>query len=291
MYLRKEDRWKLLVFLLPAVVLFIAYFLYPLIYVIVMSFYKWDAFHPPEYRGFANYAALFKDLTFRRALGNNLTWAGVDMVVKVPLAMMMALILSKKIRGWKFFRTVYFLPQVISGIAMAAMWSAVYNLDYGLLNGVVKLFGGEPVNWLGNVKVAFICVIAYGLLYIGYFMVIMMAEITGIDTTYYEAAAIDGATNLQTDIHITIPMIRSSLAKEKRQPLYGFPAFCLCPKPSDENGFSHVRVYYKYSFSRLIQRPCDINHHRALALVGKGAGKKDSPYIIAAEADICTKLS
>ncbi|MBQ6397739.1 MAG: sugar ABC transporter permease [Oscillospiraceae bacterium] len=212
MYLRKEDRWKLLVFLLPAVVLFIAYFLYPLIYVIVMSFYKWDAFHPPEYRGFANYAALFKDLTFRRALGNNLTWAGVDMVVKVPLAMMMALILSKKIRGWKFFRTVYFLPQVISGIAMAAMWSAVYNLDYGLLNGVVKLFGGEPVNWLGNVKVAFICVIAYGLLYIGYFMVIMMAEITGIDTTYYEAAAIDGATNLQTDIHITIPMIRSSLA-------------------------------------------------------------------------------
>ncbi|MBR3185738.1 MAG: sugar ABC transporter permease [Oscillospiraceae bacterium] len=212
MYLRKEDRWKLLVFLLPAVVLFIAYFLYPLIYVIVMSFYKWDAFHPPEYRGFANYAALFKDLTFRRALGNNLTWAGVDMIVKVPLAMMMALILSKKIRGWKFFRTVYFLPQVISGIAMAAMWSAVYNLDYGLLNGVVKLFGGQPVNWLGNVKVAFICVIAYGLLYIGYFMVIMMAEITGIDTTYYEAAAIDGATNLQTDIHITIPMIRSSLA-------------------------------------------------------------------------------
>ncbi len=212
MYLRKEDRWKLLVFLLPAVVLFIAYFLYPLIYVIVMSFYKWDAFHPPEYRGFANYAALFKDLTFRRALGNNLTWAGVDMAIKVPLAMMMALILSKKIRGWKFFRTVYFLPQVISGIAMAAMWSAVYNLDYGLLNGVVKLFGGQPVNWLGNVKVAFICVNAYGLLYIGDFMVIMMAEITGIDTTYYEAAAIDGATNLQTDIHITIPMIRSSLA-------------------------------------------------------------------------------
>ena len=212
MYLRKEDRWKLLVFLLPALILFVAFFLYPLIYVIVMSFFKWDAFHPPVYKGIANYVALFKDLTFRRALTNNLTWAGVDMVVKVPLAMMMALILAKKIRGWKFFRTVYFLPQVISGIAMAALWSAVYNLDYGLLNGLVKLFGGEPVNWLGNVKVAFICVIAYGLLYIGYFMVIMMAEITGIDDTYFEAAAIDGATSLQTDIHITIPMIRSSLA-------------------------------------------------------------------------------
>ena len=212
MYLRKEDRWKLMVFLLPALILFAAFFLYPLVYVIVMSFFKWDAFHPPVYNGFANYTALFKDLTFRRALKNNLTWAGVDMVIKVPLAMMMALILAKKIRGWKFFRTVYFLPQVISGIAMAALWSAVYNLDYGLLNGLVKLFGGQPVNWLGNVKVAFICVIAYGLLYIGYFMVIMMAEITGIDNTYFEAAAIDGASSLQTDVHITIPMIRSSLA-------------------------------------------------------------------------------
>lgn len=212
MYLRKEDRWKLLIFLLPALILFVAYFLYPLIYVFVMSFYKWDAFRPPEFKGLANYVALFKDNIFKRALRNNLTWSTVDMVIKVPLAMVMALILSKKIRGWKFFRTVYFLPQVISGIAMAALWSAVYNLDFGLLNGVVKAFGGQPVNWLGNVKVAFICVIAYGLLYIGYFMVIMMAEITGIDTTYYEAAAIDGATPLQTDMHITIPMIRSSLA-------------------------------------------------------------------------------
>lgn len=212
MYLRKEDRWKLLVFLIPALILFIAYFLYPLIYVFVMSFFKWDAFRPPEFRGFANYASLFKDNVFLRALRNNLTWSAVDMAIKVPLAMTMALILSKKIRGWKFFRTVYFLPQVISGIAMAALWSAVFNYDFGMLNGVVKIFGGQPVNWLGNVNVAFICVIAYGLLYIGYFMVIMMAEITGIDATYYEAAAIDGATSLQTDVHITIPMIRSSLA-------------------------------------------------------------------------------
>ncbi len=212
MYLRKEDRWKLILFLLPALILFVAYFLYPLIYVFVMSFFKWDAFRPPEFRGIANYVALFKDKIFTRSLRNNLTWSAVDMAIKVPLAMVMALILSKKMRGWKFFRTVYFLPQVISGIAMAALWSAVFNYDFGLLNGVVKAFGGAPVNWLGNVKVAFICVISYGLLYIGYFMVIMMAEITGIDNTYYEAAAIDGATPLQTDLHITIPMIRSSLA-------------------------------------------------------------------------------
>lgn len=212
MYLRKEDRWKLFLFLLPALILFIVYFLYPLVYVFVMSFYKWDAFSPPEFKGLANYINIFKDKIFTRSLRNNLTWAAVDMFIKVPLAMIMALILAKKIRGWKFFRTVYFLPQVISGIAMAAMWSAVFNYDYGLLNGLVKLFGGSRVNWLGNVDIAFICVISYGVLYIGYFMVIMMADITGIDDTYYEAAALDGASSFQTDIHITIPMIRSSLA-------------------------------------------------------------------------------
>lgn len=212
MYLRKEDRWKLLVFLIPALILFVVYFLYPLLYVAVMSFYKWDAFRAPEFKGLANYLTIFKDRIFRRALSNNLIWSAADMCIKVPLAMVVALILSRKIRGWKFFRTVYFLPQVISGIAMAALWQAVFNYDFGLLNGVVKLFGGQPVNWLGNVDVAFICVISYGLLYIGYFMVIMMADITGIDTTYYEAAALDGASGVQTDVHITIPMIRNSLA-------------------------------------------------------------------------------
>ena len=211
MYLRKEDRPKLILFLLPAIILFVAMFLYPLIYVIVMSFYKWDAFSSPVFNGIQNFVALFKDKIFRTAVKNNLLWAVLDMFIKVPIALIMALILSRKFRGWKFFRTVYFLPQVISGVAMASLWSAVFNFDFGMLNGLLGLFGAEKVNWLGNVDTAIFCVVGYGLFYVGYFMVIMLAEVTGIDRTYYEAAALDGANEIQVDWYVTIPMIRSSL--------------------------------------------------------------------------------
>ena len=131
----------------------------------------------------------------------------------VPLALVMALILSKKPRGWKFFRTVYFLPQVISGIAIASLWSAVYNSEFGLLNGLLRAVGLDHLakNWLGNPDTALPCVILYGLFYIGYYMVIMMAGITGVDYEYYEAAKIDGANRLQMDLHITIPLIKYSI--------------------------------------------------------------------------------
>lgn len=213
MLLRKEEKWKLLLFLIPAIVLFVALFLYPLIYVIAMSFYEWDAFTKPVFAGFQNYVEIFTDRVFKTAIKNNLLWSTLDVCVKVPMALMMALILSRKFLGWKFFRTVYFLPQVISGVAMAALWSAVFAMDFGMLNGLLRIFGyeGNNINWLGNVNTALICVVGYGLLYVGYFMVIMLAEITGIDNTYYEAASLDGANALQVDWHVTIPMIRSSI--------------------------------------------------------------------------------
>ena len=212
MYLRKEERPKLLLFLVPAVILFVALFLYPLIYVIGMSFFKWDAFSDPVFNGIKNYITLFKDNVFRTSVKNNLIWAAAEVCIKVPLSLLMALILAKGFRGWKFFRTVYFLPQIISGIAMAALWSAVFNLDFGLLNGLTALFGAEKVNWLGNVDTALLCVVSYGLFYVGYFMVIMLADITGIDQTYYEAASLDGANTLQVDWYVTIPMIRGSVS-------------------------------------------------------------------------------
>jgi len=213
MYLRKEEKPKLLLFLIPAIILFVALFLYPLIYVIVMSFYEWDAFTKPVFAGFQNYVEIFTDRVFKTAIKNNLLWSALDVCVKVPMALMMALILSRKFLGWKFFRTVYFLPQVISGVAMAALWSAVFAMDFGMLNGLLRIFGyeGNNINWLGNVDTALICVVGYGLLYVGYFMVIMLAEVTGIDHTYYEAASLDGANALQVDWNVTIPMIRSSI--------------------------------------------------------------------------------
>ncbi len=210
MKLERSDRAPLIAFLTPALVLMVVFFVIPVIYVAVVSFLKWDGIVAPEFRQIRNYVLLFKDKAFLRSIFNNVIWALVAGFIQVPLAMVMAIILSRKPKGWKFFRTVYFFPQVISGIALAMLWRAVYNAETGLLNGILKSvgLGNLACDWLGGLKTAFPAVLIYWIFYIGYYMVIMMADITTIDESYYEAATIDGATDFQQAIHITIPLIR-----------------------------------------------------------------------------------
>ena len=210
MKLTKADRGPLTLFLTPAILLMLLFFIIPVIYVVVVSFLKWNGISSATYANLRNFTLLFRDKAFIRSVKNNVVWALTAGFVQVPLAMVMAIILSHKPKGWKFFRTVYFFPQVISGIALATLWRAVYNAESGLLNGLLRAIGlGHlATDWLGGIKTAFPAVLIYWIFYIGYYMVIMMADITTIDTSYYEAATIDGASRFQQAIYITIPLIR-----------------------------------------------------------------------------------
>ncbi|MBR4392854.1 MAG: sugar ABC transporter permease [Oscillospiraceae bacterium] len=210
MKLERSDRGPLYAFLTPAIVLMIVFFVIPVIYVAVVSLMKWNGIAAPEFRNIRNYMLLFKDKAFIRSIRNNVIWALVAGFIQVPLAMVMAIILSRKPKGWKFFRTVYFFPQVISGIALAMLWRAIYNAETGLLNGILNSIGLGHLacDWLGGIKTAFPAVLIYWVFYVGYYMVIMMADITTIDSSYYEAATIDGATDFQQAVYITIPLIR-----------------------------------------------------------------------------------
>ena len=212
MKLTNKDKGPLVAFLAPAVFLVVLFFVLPVIYVCVVSFLKWDGISEPVFRGISNFTKLFRDKAFVRSITNNIIWAAVAACIQVPLAMLMAIILSRKPKGWKFFRTVYFFPQVISGIALATLWRAVYNAETGLLNNMLTSLGMGSLacDWLGGIKTAFPACLIYWVFYIGYYMVIMMADITTIDDTYYEAATIAGATDLQQAIHITIPLIKNS---------------------------------------------------------------------------------
>ena len=210
MKLERSDRGPLLAFLLPAIIMMVVFFVIPVIYVVAVSFLKWNGISAPIVRGFRNYLLLYKDKAFARSILNNVIWALVAGFIQVPLAMVMAIILSRKPKGWKFFRTVYLFPQVISGIALATLWRAIYSADTGLLNGLLRAIGlGDAArDWLGTIETAFPAVLIYWVFYIGYYMVIMMADITTIDTSYYEAAVIDGASDFQQAIYITIPLIK-----------------------------------------------------------------------------------
>ena len=209
----KKDRLGMALFMTPALVLFVLFFLIPVCYVLIVSLFQWNGMSAASFVGIKNYFTIWKDPVFRRSVLNNVIWALVAACVQVPLSVLMALILNRKPRGWKFFRTVYFFPQVISGIALAMLWSAMYNSEYGLINGFLHLIGkGElAINWLGTLNTALPALLIYWVFYIGYYMVIVMSDLSGVDRDFYEAAEIDGASKIQQAWFISLPMIKSSV--------------------------------------------------------------------------------
>jgi raffinose/stachyose/melibiose transport system permease protein len=197
--------------LLPVSVLFFFFFIYPFLFTIYTSFTSWRGIGSMKFNGLANYTKLLGDPTFRKALGNNVVWALSQGFIQVPLACLIAMILVRKPRFWRSLRTIYYLPNVISTVALAMVWVAIYNVE-GPLNAILgALFGAEKRNWLGNPDTALFAVIFQTVIYIGYFMIILLASAMNIPRSLYEAAEIDGASTFQQELSITLPMLRGSL--------------------------------------------------------------------------------
>lgn len=213
MKLTKNDRLGFILFMTPGIIMFLLFFILPVGYVAIVSTLKWNGMTEPVFAGFDNYIALCKNAVFRQSVLNNVIWALVAACVQVPFALLMGLILNEKPRGWKVYRTIYFFPQVISGAALAMLWKAMYNSEYGMINGILKGVGLEHLtqNWLGNLDTAFPSMLMFWVFYIGYYMVIMMSEMSSVDRDFYEAAAIDGASKIQQAWFVSIPMIKSSI--------------------------------------------------------------------------------
>ena len=212
MKLRKDEVVWLLIFIAPAIGLFFLFFILPILFLFVTSFTNWDGIGA-EFVGLENYSKLLNKKSFIRAITNNLYWCVTAALITVPLALIVALLLAHRSRGWKVFRTVLFIPQVVSSAAIAMLWAAMFNAEYGLVNFLLEFLGFsdfEKYNWLGNVRTANAALIGFSLCYVGYFMVIMLAKTAGISDDYYDAANIDGATQFQKDVYITAPLIKST---------------------------------------------------------------------------------
>ena len=209
--MKNKNIKMILIFLIPVTVLYTFFFIYPLGFVLTTSMTKWNGISAMEFVKLDNYIKLLTDETFLLSIKNNVIWALSGGFIQIPLATLVALILARKPRGWKTLRTIYFLPNIISAVAIAMMWKAIYNPMYGFLNAFLGLFGSEGHNWLGEINTALPAIIAQAVLYIGYFMIIILAATTTIPKSYYEAAEIDGCSTLQQEWYITLPMIRGIL--------------------------------------------------------------------------------
>lgn len=202
------------IFILPAFIIYSVFALMPIAYNLYMSLLKTDLMSPSEFAGFDNYTKLFSDPTFKHAFLNNILMVIGSLIAHLPLAMFFANAIFKKIKGAAFFQTVFFLPCVICGVAVGLTWSFIYNGNYGLLNAFLKAVGLGSLQhiWLSDKNLALICIIFVVMWqYVGYHMIIQLAAMRNIDSSYYEAAELDGASGWQQFRYVTFPMIQPIL--------------------------------------------------------------------------------
>ncbi len=202
--------------LIPMLIFFFVFYIYPIIAGFVGSLTNWRAFQNPAERmfiGLDNYRQLFNDPVFMASLGNTFKYALMYMPLAIVLALACALAINAA--GWLtgFFRTVYFLPVVTSVIATALIWSVgFYQPRYGLFNQVFALFGLPQQTFLRSPATALFAVVIYSVWKnLGYDIVIFMAGLSAIPTTFYEAAKVDGASRWQVFRYITLPLLQPTM--------------------------------------------------------------------------------
>ena len=196
-------------FLSPSILIFLLIFFAPLVMVVATSFTKWNGLSKMKLIQFANYIELFRDPTFLRALENTFIWAAAALFVHVPFGVFVALILNRGLRGWKLTRAVFMLPNIISPTAMAILFIFLYKPDIGILNSMIKpFFPGFSINWLFDDRTAFGSVTLIWLFYAAVITLITLSELMAIPADLRESALIDGASDLQVDLHVYLPLIR-----------------------------------------------------------------------------------
>lgn len=203
---------KLVIFslVLPGIIVFLFAILAPICLSVYYGFTDYSGMGSYSFIGIENYRQLAQDDAFWTSLKNSLLLAIGFICIQHPLALIVAAVLDKlggKAEG--FFRCVYFIPNVISVAVIAYLWKFIYNPDFGLLNNIIKVFGGKgDINWFSNetaIWAVLLVLIWHGF---GWGMLIYYTGIKNIDPVLYEAAAIDGATQRQTFLKITLPLMK-----------------------------------------------------------------------------------
>ena len=208
---RKEELVGYL-FIMPVVIGLSVFYIFPFLQNIWFGFNDVNQFNVASFCGADNYVRLLEDKEFLTALANSLKSALVIVPAVVALSLLVASLLNTKIRGKSISRTLYFLPAVTMSVAISLVWKWIYNGEYGVLNSVLKVFGIEGINWLSDPKYALIMVLIVEIwMSVGYNMIILLAGMQGISTSYYEAAVIDGAGPAACFFKITIPILTPTI--------------------------------------------------------------------------------
>jgi raffinose/stachyose/melibiose transport system permease protein len=208
---RRNLPWIYL-FLLPTLVMFLMFYLWPILTVIYTSFTRWNGMTSPEWIGFSNYTRLVRFQSFLMSLKNLGLWALIAAVFHTLFGVIVALVFFKGPPGWKFVRTVFMIPNVISGAAWAMIYRFVFNNDFGILNNIIRVFNSDfSVNWFFESPAAFWAITFTWVFYAIVITLVVLSDLMAISEDIHEAALIDGASGFQIMTRIDLPLCRFSI--------------------------------------------------------------------------------
>ena len=197
----------------PAVILFTIFMVVPTFNVFRLSLFQRSTFNPEEkFIAFKNFEMLLKDATFIRSMQNMMLLIVMVTVFTMATALIFAYILTReKLKGQDFFRIVFYIPNILSVVVISGIFSAIYDVDKGLLNSILNIFGKDGILWKGEQHVITSLVIAMVWQAIGYYMVMYMASMAAVPGSLYESANLDGADHKTQFFQITIPLIWTNI--------------------------------------------------------------------------------
>ena len=203
---KSRNRWGI-VFILPQLISLVCLGIIPIVIAFVLSFFDWNGFSAPVFTGFQNFKAVFTDPDTGIAIKNTLLYSVIYVPCSIVLSLGLAMLLNKA-WGKMFYRAVFFLPQIVTSVGIAVVWSWIYQPQFGILNMILRFFGIEGKEWLRDPSTAMGAVIVMSIWWgLGYNIVLFLAGLQNVPRTYVEAAKIDGANERQVFFNITVPLI------------------------------------------------------------------------------------
>ena len=210
-HLAKGGRSGLL-FSLPYAIFFLAFVAYPLTFSLILVFHRWNIVTPMEWIGLKNFVRLVHDPLVLKAFVNTLVFLLLHIPLQIVVALSFARLLNTRVRFRGFFRALFFLPVVVSGVAVTILWQQLYSYDYGVLNTLLNTMGIPSVPWLVDAAWAMpsIAIMATWK-NAGIYIILFLVGLQDIPTELYEAASLDGAGVKEQFLHITLPMLNPTI--------------------------------------------------------------------------------
>ncbi len=197
---------------LPYIIYFLTFVAYPLVFSFVLIFHRWNIVTPMEFIGLKNFVRLFRDELFLKSIVNTLIFLSIHIPLQIAIALFFANLLNQNIKLRGFFRALYFLPVVVSGVVVTILWQQLYAYETGLINQILVNSGFKRIPWLVSPELAMpsIAVMATWK-NVGLYIVLFLAGLQNIPRELYEVAEIDGASGLQKFFKVTLPLLNPTI--------------------------------------------------------------------------------